>query len=114
MEINKEWLCPNCIVACNSDQLSEKLHQEVPLTNANLTSVSDTSTHDARQFVAEGNSIGISCMLLNARSLVNKRSEFKAMLMYKQPRVVAVIETFLERGNIEFRSRYSVLQYLPA
>ena len=38
----------------------------------------------------------ISCLLLNARSLVNKRFEFKAMLKNREQNVVAVTETFLD------------------
>ena len=43
----------------------------------------------------DGALFGINCLLLKARSLVNKRYEFKAMLMHRERRVVAVTETFL-------------------
>ena len=72
------WYCPNCL----SDQL--------PFANVSLPSNTSTS-----EFQKEGDLFEISCLLLNARSLVNKRYEFKVMLMHREPKVVAVTETFL-------------------
>ena len=72
------WYCPDCLV------------EQLPFAKASLTT--NTSAGESEK---EGALFRISCLFLNARSLVNKRYEFKAMLMHREPKVVVVTETFL-------------------
>ena len=62
-----------------------------------LINISSTSKSEDQVLLGSGHEQWlISCLLLNARSLVIKWFEFKAMLKNREPKVVAVTVTFLD------------------
>ena len=84
-ENNDLWYCPNCLL------------EQLPFANVSRIDISSTSESEDQVLIGSGHEQGlISCLLLNVRSLINKRFEFKAMLNNKEPKVVAVTETFLD------------------
>ena len=99
---SQEWLCPKCCLS--TLPFADASHLSISsILDTSITSTSSSSDPVHTSLVsATGTNTGAStpstprnCCLFNARSIVNKRLDLKALLNTEDLDVVAVTETFL-------------------
>ncbi len=81
-----DWFCPSCT------------SQELPFSNSSFLSTPEKLA--ISQCTPIGNlrptPFGLKCLCFNARSIVNKRNDLKALLLSTCPHVVGITESFLD------------------
>ena len=81
------WYCPNCTTAV----------YELPFADCSLSnSVNSDHSISSSVDILEPPSRSLSCICLNAHSIVNKQLDLLAMISRDYPDIVVITETFLD------------------
>ena len=92
---SQHWFCPSCI------------RNEIPFNNTSPNSNILSKGHicckyqhqyvhfSNRHLITPASSNGLKCVLLNARSIVNKRPQLQSLIQCDQPDLIAITESHL-------------------
>ncbi len=93
------WHCQKCVLetipfhnVSNSDSIFNTTKDPLDTSCSSINTSIDTTTATIR---------GLKCYLINARSIVNKLHDLKALLFTNKPDIIAVTETFLNHDVLD-------------